>query len=444
MSSKDQLKTRLTFMGLDTVPPKTFSDAWALIDGALPKVLDEFYDRLAHVTELQPLLAGQDTSRLKAAQRTHWQTLFSGRFDEAYQESARRIGATHHRVGMPPHWYFSAYAFFMRRLSTVIAESSRRDPKRTAELFSVISSAVFVDMDLSFEAYSTAVLGQANAMLFELADNFQATVMGAIGTVSSVVSQVDTATAEINSAFETNDNKGNVAANAASDTNQNVQAVAAATEELSASISTVIGQVADSTQIVGRARDAADSSRNTVSRLADSAKTIGGVLKLIEAIARQTNLLALNATIEAARAGDAGRGFAIVAHEVKNLAKQTAEATETIARQIGEIQSDTDNAVREIGQISEVISRLDSISGVIAESMSQQGEATTEIARNVQHASSATQDISEQLSELIMSNAEVKISVCTISAISRELADASVNLESSLDKFLKHIHSLKR
>ncbi len=444
MTTTEDIRSRLAFVGLDRVPAQLYRDAWALIEAALPPILDEFYATLPGIPELRPMLAGQDPEKLKAAQREHWRSLFSGTFDAGYLERAGRIGQAHFRIGLPPHWYFAAYSFFLRRLSKTIAEKERRNPARAAELYSLVSGAVFIDLELSFASYSKAILGHANNMLFELADNFESTVMGAINTVSSVVSQVDAATADINSAFETNDSKGSVAANAAADTSQDVQAVAAATEELSASIATVIGQVADSSQIVGRARSAADSSRETVSRLADSAKKIGGVLKLIEAIARQTNLLALNATIEAARAGEAGRGFAIVANEVKNLARQTADATETITRQISQVQTDTDHAVREIGQISEVISRLDSISGVISESMTQQGGATTEIARNVQHASAATQDISDQLSELIMSNAEVKISVCTISAISHELADASQNLETALSKFLKHIQSLKQ
>ena len=443
MSTIETIRSRLAFVGLGGVPPQLYRDAWALIEAALPPILDEFYATLHTVPELRQLLVGQDQERLKAAQREHWRSLFSGSFDADYLARATRIGQAHFRVGLPPHWYFASYSFFLRRISKVIAEKERRNPARAAEIYSLISGAVFIDLEISFESYSSALLGSANNMLFELADNFQSTVMGAINTVTNVVAQVDTATADINSAFETNDSKGNVAASAASDTSQNVQAVATATEELSASIATVITQVAESAGIVGRARAAADSSRDSVSRLADSAKKIGGVLKLIEAIARQTNLLALNATIEAARAGEAGRGFAIVANEVKNLARQTAEATETISRQISQVQADTNHAVREIGQISEVITRLDGISGVISASMSQQGEATTEIARNVQHASAATQDISDQLSELIMSNAEVKISVCTISAISHELADASSNLELALSKFLTHIQSLK-
>ena len=444
MGTIEDIRSRLAFVGLDRVPPQLYRDAWTLIEAALPSVLDEFYATLPKVPELLPLLAGQDTERLKTAQREHWRSLFSGRFDAEYLERAKRIGQAHFRVGIPPHWYFAAYSFVLRRLARAIGEKERRNPARAAEIYALISGAVFIDLELSFAAYSEAVLAGANNMLFELADNFQSTVMGAITTVSNVVSQVDGATAEINHAFETNDTMGNTAANAASDTNQNVQAVAAATEELSASIATVIDQVGESTQVVASAREAADVSRETVARLAESARKIGGVLKLIDTIARQTNLLALNATIEAARAGDAGRGFAIVAGEVKNLARQTADATESIARQIAQVQTDTDHAVREIGRIGEVITRLDGISGVISQSMSQQGEATAEIARNVQHASAATQGISDQLSELIMSNAEVKISVCTISAISHELADASTNLEISLGRFLKHIQSLKQ
>ncbi len=444
MTTIEAIRSRLAFVGLDRASSQLYRDAWAHIEAALPRILDEFYATLPGVPELRPLLAGQDLERLKAAQTEHWRSLFSGRFDADYFARANRIGQTHFRVGVPPHWYFAAYSFFLGRLSKVIAEREKRNPARAAELYSLVSSAVFIDLEVSFESYSAAALGKANHMLFELADNFQSTVMGAITTVSNVVSQVDAATAEINTAFETNDSKGNVAANAAAGTNTNMQTVAAATEELSNSIATVIGQIGESTEVVGRAREAADSSRDTVARLAESAKKIGGVLKLIETIARQTNLLALNATIEAARAGEAGRGFAIVATEVKALARQTADATETIARQINQVQTDTEHAVREIGRITEVISRLDAISSVISDSMTQQGEATGEIARTVQHASAATQDISDQLSDLIMSNAEVKISVCTISAISHDLADASSNLETSLSRFLQHIQSLKR
>ena len=186
MTIAADLKARLAFVELDRVPPRLFCDAWALIDGALPSILDEFYTAVPGVPALRPLLEGQDLNRLKAAQRTHWQSLFSGRFDDEYLERAARIGNAHHRIGLPPHWYFAAYSFLLRRLAVVVAEKERRNPARVAQLYGLICSTVFVDLDISFEAYSKAVFVRANGMICELADNFEQTVLGAIGTVTDV------------------------------------------------------------------------------------------------------------------------------------------------------------------------------------------------------------------------------------------------------------------
>ena len=444
MTSVADLKTRLAFVGLDQVPPQLFRDAWALIDGSLASILDEFYAALPKVAALRPLLHGQDISRLKTAQRTHWQALFSGRFDADYLERAARIGHVHHRIGLPPHWYFAAYSFFLRRLSTIIAEKERRNAARAGQLYALISSAVFVDLDISFEAYSKALIDRANGMICELADNFEETVLGAIGTVTDVSGRVNHATDGINTTIERNDAKASIAAQAATGTSRTVEAVAVATEDLTSSIAGVIGQVNESSQIVAHARDAAEKSRVTIANLAESTQKIGAVLRMIEAIARQTNLLALNATIEAARAGEAGRGFAIVAHEVKNLARQTADATEEISKQIGQVQKDTRDAVADIGQVGDVISRLDGISGHIAESMTQQGRATADIARNISHASNASTDITRQLGDLAEGSAEAKKAVTAISEVTIELRDASHDLQQALDRFIKHVQTLKQ
>jgi len=444
MTIAADLKARLAFVELDRVPPRLYSDAWALIDGVLPRILDDFYTAVPTIPALRPLLAGQDIARLKAAQRTHWQSLFSGRFDDEYLERATRIGRTHHRNGLPPHWYFAAYSFLLRRIATVIAEKERRNPARAAQLYTLITSTVFVDLDISFEAYSKAVFDRANGMICELADNFEQTVLGAIGTVTDVSGRVGEATNGINATIERNDARANVAARSAAGASQTVATVAAATEELTASITSVISQVSESSQVMAHARNAAEKSRVTIANLADSTQKIGNVLRLIEAIARQTNLLALNATIEAARAGEAGRGFAIVAHEVKNLAKQTADATDEISKQINQVQQDTQSAVTEIAQIGEVISHLDGISGHIANSMTQQGKATAEIAHNIHQASDASTDITRQLGDLAQGSAEAKSAVGTISSITRELRDASSDLQQALDRFIRHLQTLKQ
>jgi methyl-accepting chemotaxis protein len=444
MTTVQDLSARLNFAGLDRSNPQLYREAWQVIEPALPAILDEFYGAIPRYPELAPMLAGRSVAALKSAQTEHWRLLFGGRFDEPYIKAASRIGQAHFRVGLNPHWYFSSYSFFVRRLNRVIGEQCRRDPVRAARLITAVSQAIFVDMDIAFEAYSEATINRANALVYELAENFEQTVLGAIGTVAEVATKVTAATDDINVTIAHSDAESSTAAEAAATTTANVQAVAAATEELSASIRGVIGQVGESSGVIARAREAADKSRGTIATLAESTARIGSVLRLIEAIARQTNLLALNATIEAARAGEAGRGFSIVASEVKHLAKQTAEATEEIAKQIAAIQGDTKSAVEEIGHVGEVISRLDVISEHITQSMEQQGEATSEIARNIADASSATRNVSSQLDQLSQSTAEARTSVGVIASISTELGEASGELREALDKFLRHLQSLKQ
>ncbi|MEQ8805956.1 MAG: methyl-accepting chemotaxis protein [Rhodospirillales bacterium] len=186
-------------------------------------------------------------------------------------------------------------------------------------------------------------------------------------------------------------------ASAAVEATINVQTVASAAEELSSSINEISSQVGRSSQIARQATEEADRTNAQIQGLAQAAEKIGEVVSLITDIAEQTNLLALNATIEAARAGDAGKGFAVVASEVKNLANQTAKATEEIGKQIGGIQSATQNSVTAIAGITKTISDINEISSSVAAAVEQQGMATQEIARNVEQAASGTQEVSSNI-----------------------------------------------
>ncbi len=195
-------------------------------------------------------------------------------------------------------------------------------------------------------------------------------------------------------AAQANVSRATSVASASQQAAANVQTVAAAAEELSASVEEIGRQVEHSSRISQDAVIQADATAETVRALADSAGKIGDVVKLIQDIAAQTNLLALNATIEAARAGDAGKGFAVVASEVKNLANQTAQATEDISRQIQSVQQATDGAVGAILGINDIIRQVGVISTDVAAAVRQQGAATQEIARNVVEAERGTVEVS--------------------------------------------------
>jgi methyl-accepting chemotaxis protein len=191
--------------------------------------------------------------------------------------------------------------------------------------------------------------------------------------------------------------QANVVSAGVEQVNKNLQTVATGTEEMSASIKEIAKNAHESAKVATDAVRVAEETNQVVSKLGDSSIEIGQVIKVITSIAQQTNLLALNATIEAARAGEAGKGFAVVANEVKELAKQTAKATEDISRKIEAIQGDTKNAVGAIAQISGVIRQVNDISNTIATAVEEQNATTNEMARNVSEAARGSGEITKNI-----------------------------------------------
>ncbi len=191
--------------------------------------------------------------------------------------------------------------------------------------------------------------------------------------------------------------QASVVSAAAEQVSNNVQTVATGADEMSASIKEIAKNTADATRVASAAVRTAEQTNETISKLGQSSAEIGQVIKVITSIAQQTNLLALNATIEAARAGEAGKGFAVVANEVKELAKETAKATEDISRKIEAIQGDTNGAVSAIGQISQVIGQISDIQNTMASAIEEQSATTNEIGRTLAEAAKGSTDISKNI-----------------------------------------------
>ncbi|ASG20154.1 methyl-accepting chemotaxis protein [Nitrospirillum viridazoti] len=233
-----------------------------------------------------------------------------------------------------------------------------------------------------------------------LVAHFEARSADLVHMLASAATEMEaTATSMAGLANQTNQRSGAVA-NASHQAALNVQTVAAATEELALSVKEIAQQVSHSRDIADKAQVDAEDTRTTVAQLAGATQRIGGIAQLIAGIAAQTNLLALNATIEAARAGDAGRGFVIVANEVKSLATQTSRATDEIASQIGEIQALTGRTVGAIDHINGTIAQLSEIAVVIASAVEEQTAATSEIARNVNEAARGVGDVSTTITDV--------------------------------------------
>jgi methyl-accepting chemotaxis protein len=229
--------------------------------------------------------------------------------------------------------------------------------------------------------------------------------------------------------------QANIASKGSEQVSANVGVVAAGSEEMLASIREISKSATEASRVAKAAVSLADSTNQTISKLGVSSLEIGKVIKVITSIAQQTNLLALNATIEAARAGEAGKGFAVVANEVKELAKETARATEEIGHKIDAIQSDTKAAVTAIGQVGEVINQVNDISNTIASAVEEQTATTNEIGRNVTEAARGTSDIAQSISKVAESASHTTSGAKDTQVAARSLTEMAAQLRTLIATF---------
>ena len=300
------------------------------------------------------------------------------------------------------------------------------------ETFAVTATAI-VDSDGRY--VSPMVTMQKVTDQVSLIDTFETTVRALASNVTEASAALRSTAEAMSASAAESVRESQAVASASATASSNVDTVAAATEELTASISEINDRVVQSSRIARNAVQMAADTSSKVKSLSSASEKIGAVIDLIRAIAAQTNLLALNATIEAARAGEAGKGFAVVASEVKNLAAQTAKATQDIAKQVADIQDVMAHAVGAIGQIEHTINEIDQISGSISSAVAQQGGATQEISRNVQSAANGTMEVTDKIARVSRSSAETGKQAEAVLGAAQRLAGLSEQLGTEVDKF---------
>ncbi len=286
------------------------------------------------------------------------------------------------------------------------------------------------------QAEESRIKAEERARAEKLTTGFSEGIGAIVDAVSSSAATLNSTAQSMAVISEQTNGQVDVVASTSQDTSASVQAVAAAAEEMSHSIDEIKGRIAQASDASRKAVEEVKKTGGQMDDLAQTADRIGEVIKMISDIAEQTNLLALNATIESARAGEAGRGFAVVASEVKELAGQTASATEQIVAQIEEIQAATKQAAASMSGISEIICDVDITSTEIAAAMEEQGAATQEIASNIQRAATGSNEVSMQIADVAGNSQKTDSAARDVSGASDELSTQAEILKTEVDQFL--------
>jgi hypothetical protein len=260
-------------------------------------------------------------------------------------------------------------------------------------------------------------------------------VMLSAQTLAASAAELNAVSSQVSDNTEQTSTQAAVASAASEQVSKNIEVVATSSEEMSASISEIAKNSSDAARIAKQAVGVSHTMNQTIGRLGDSSTEIGNVIKLITSIAEQTNLLALNATIEAARAGESGKGFAVVANEVKELAKDTAKATEGISLKIQTIQEDTKGAVVAIDEVGTIINQISEISTTIASAVEEQTATTNEITRNATEAARGSQEIAQSISSVATVSQSTSQGVNDTRAAAKSLAEMADRIEELVGQF---------
>jgi len=428
----EKLKDRLNFVGYTEQDALVIREFYPGLKQHLPGIIGKFYDHIARWPNLSGMFpSSQSLDHARRAQEAHWLKLFMGAFDQDYYESIQRIGLVHSRVGLEPSWYIGAYSFVLSHLYQLVMTQ----PNASA-LMVAVNKCANLDMDLAISIYLTENKTKYESMIQEVVKD---SVNPVVRAVASAAEELQASAQSLKDTSRRTIENSVTVAGAAEEASVNVNAVASATEEMSQSILQIAELTSNSSAMAQSAMKESMQATKEMAALREACEKIGQIITLINKIATQTNLLALNATIEAARAGEEGKGFGVVASEVKNLAAQTAKATEDVRNQIQGIQNSSELTAHTIDKVYKTISSLTEIAKETADTTNEQRAATHEIARNVAEAATRTQDIAHRIEHVRVMAQEADHGSDEVLAAANDLARHGEGLRGSINAFIQKV-----
>jgi methyl-accepting chemotaxis protein len=441
----DERSKRFRLFGVDEAVVAALKPLDGFSKTQLPSLLQKWLALFADWPEIQRALA---IPAVHKARVEHWGRVVGGQLFAGYLESARTLAQVFCDNGVPAHAVVVCHNVTVTALIQELGVTGnghgwfgRKQAAEHAAMRNAFNRVGWLDLEVLLETYAEAEHAARRRLLAGMADTLEDGVKKTLGNTVEVSHQMQSSARRMAEIAESTSRLSADVAAAAQQASSNVQTVASASEELTASIEEISRHVVQSSQIARTAVDEANRTNATVSGLVEAAQRIDDVVQLINSIASQTNLLALNATIEAARAGEAGKGFAVVASEVKNLANQTAKATEEIASQIAGMQDAARGSADAIKGVGDTIGRINEIVTTVAAAVEQQAAATQEIARNVQQAALGTQSVTRTISDVTgTANETGEIAEDVLNAADRVLSQTG-ELKKEVDGFLVRVRS---
>ena len=396
------VESRYALFGLDANARDEVKTIWPIIAPHLEQALGLMLQAVAHQPNISQIIK-EHRSVLEDLEISHLKVLASGDLELNYFASCRKAVEQECLLGIDASFRATAGNYLLRVAVDLLSRKYRISPARFAKYLKLISQVIAFDvanaMALHREAAELRRRNRREKIDAAIKD-FGAAIDEALDAIENTSLSLVTTCKNMSELANETLKRMTVAAAAANETARRVKVTGEATEQLSASINHIGGEAIRGLEMTKAAADDTQRTQQAILSLNDTAEHIGAIVSIISTIASQTNLLALNATIEAARAGDMGKGFAIVASEVKALANQTSGATGQISHQVAAIQDSTKKSVEEISSIARLIGQLTESATTIASAVEEQTETTRQIASSIQTASQYTASASSEISSV--------------------------------------------